>query len=69
MCLKYEILEWWNTGRLFLKGYKPFLILSSTQILRLTYHYIILEPIIPIFHHSSIPIGAKPLTWGEAIDR
>jgi len=21
------------------------------------------KPIIPPFHHSTIPIGAKPLTW------
>jgi hypothetical protein len=54
-------MEWWNTGRLFLKGCEPFLISLSTQILQLTY-CIIPEPIIPIFQHSIIPIGAKPLT-------
>jgi len=43
----------------FLKGYYPFLILSSTQILPLTQNSIIPEPIIPVFHHSS---------WGEAPD-
>jgi hypothetical protein len=43
----------------FLKGYDPFLMLSSKQILPLTQHYIIPEPIIPIFQYSIIPIGAK----------
>jgi hypothetical protein len=38
------------------------LILSSTHILPLTQHCIILEPIVPLFRHSTIPIGAKPLT-------
>jgi hypothetical protein len=50
----------WNngiSGRLFLKGYYPFLILSSTYILSLTQHRIIPEPFIPSFHHSN---------WGEA---
>jgi len=58
-------MEYWNTGILegwFLKGYYPFSILSSTQILPLTPNCIIPEPIIPLFHYSSIPIGAKPLT-------
>jgi hypothetical protein len=58
-------MEYWKGGILegwFLKGYYPFLILSSTHILPLTQHRIIPEPIIPLFHHSTIPIGAKPLT-------
>jgi hypothetical protein len=57
----------------FLKRYYPFLILSSTHILPLTQHCIIPVPIVPLFHHSTIPIGparscfamaggAKPLT-------
>jgi len=53
-------MEQWNTGILegwFLKGYYPFLILSSTQILPLTPNCIIPEPIIPLFQHSN---------WGEA---
>jgi len=57
-------MEYWNDGILegwFLKGYQPFLILSSTQISPLTQYCIIPERIIPLFQHSIIPIGAKPL--------
>jgi len=52
-------MEKWNSGILegwFLKGYYPFLILPLTQC------YIIPEPIVPLFHYSTIPIRAKPLT-------
>jgi hypothetical protein len=40
----------------FLKGYYPFLISPSTQNLPLTQNCIIIETIIPIFHHSIIPL-------------
>ena len=69
-------MECWNNGILecwFLKGYHPVLILLSIQILPLAQYCIIPEPIIPLFQHSTIPIGparfcfamaggAKPLT-------
>jgi len=58
--LNNGIVEYCKDG--FKKGYYPFLILSSAQTFSLTHHCIIPEPIIPIFQHSSIPIGAKPLT-------
>jgi len=48
-------MKYWKVG--FLKGYQPFLILSSTQNLPLTQYCIIPEPIIPLFQHSN---------WGEA---
>jgi len=67
------MMEWWNTGRLVFKRILAILFLSSTQILPLTQYYIIPKPIIPLFQHSTIPIGparlclamaggAKPLT-------
>jgi len=52
--------EYWKGGMLevwFLKGYYPFLILSSIQMLPLTLNCIIQEPIVPLFHYSIIPIG------------
>jgi hypothetical protein len=55
-------MEQWNSGILegwFLKGYYPFLILSSTQILPLTPKCIIPERIIPLFQHSIIPIVSE----------
>jgi len=57
-------MEYWNGGILeywFLKGKYPFFILSSAQNLPPTPHCIIPEPIIPLFQHSIILIGAKPL--------
>jgi len=61
-------MEYWNIGILecwFFKGYHPALILSSIQILLLTQYCIIPEPIIPLFQHSTIPIGpaARALQW------
>jgi hypothetical protein len=55
-------MEEWNTGRLVFKRILAISILSSTQILPLTQYCIMPEPIIPLFQHSTIPIGAKPLS-------
>jgi hypothetical protein len=55
-------MEWWNDAILVLKGYYPFLIKVLRPILLLTQHSIIPKPIFPVFQHSKIPIGARPLT-------
>jgi len=60
-------MEQWNGGTMeywFSKGCLTILILSSIPLVEgpLIQHCIIPEPIIPLFQHSNIPIGAKPLS-------
>jgi hypothetical protein len=63
LCLSHGIMEWWNDAILVFKGYYPFLIKVLRPILQLTQHSIIPKPIFPVFQHSNIPIGAKPLNY------
>ncbi len=55
-------MEWWNDGILVYKGCDPFVNFFSRCILPLIHHFFIPEPIIPLFQHSNVPIGAKPLS-------
>jgi len=52
--LNAGILEYWKGGKvLFVRGCYLLKIISSRRMMPL--------PIIPVFHHSGIPTGAKPL--------
>jgi hypothetical protein len=45
----------------FFKGYYPFLNFFAKRNFAVNPYLIIPKPIFPLFHHSNIPIGAKPL--------
>jgi hypothetical protein len=55
-------MESWNDGTtVFLKDIIRFNYIVLT-VMPLTHHSSIPNPIFPIFQHSNLPIGAKPLT-------
>jgi hypothetical protein len=54
-------MEWWNIGMLFLKGNISIINPPVNKNITNNHDSNFSEPIIPSFHHSSIPIRAKPL--------
>jgi hypothetical protein len=67
--LRHEFLpQSWNTGRVerwnsgFSKDIIHFKLYRQDEFCHITQYCSIPRPIFPIFQHSTIPIGAKPLT-------
>ncbi len=59
-------MEHWNNGKVGFQRIKSIKKLIGKPILTMTQYPSTPRPILPIFQHSIIPIGAKPL---DAVDR